>query len=121
MALTEQPVLRSEGGSLTVRMILVRLLSALLIAIAGFSTFAQHSPQPAPLLPDISDVQKRQASFELVWKTVNESFYDPAFAGVDWRSVRERYAPLAARAKTDQELHLVLQQMLNELHQSHFM
>jgi len=69
---------------------------------------------------EISDAQKRQESFEIVWKTVNERFFDPTFGGVDWQKVRERYAPLVAGASSDQEVHRLLQQMINELHQSHF-
>jgi carboxyl-terminal processing protease len=55
-----------------------------------------------------------------VWKTVNERFYDPTFGGVDWQKVHERYLPLVAAAKSDREVHLLLQQMIGELHQSHF-
>ena len=48
-------------------------------------------------------------------------FYDPKFGGVDWVQVRGRYQPQVAKAVNDREFHLLLQQMLNELHQSHFM
>jgi carboxyl-terminal processing protease len=102
--------------------ILALLLSILLPGGAGFSALAQQgTPQTAPPPAEISDAQKRHETFELVWKTVNDRFYDPAFGGLDWRKVHERYAPLVALAKTDQEFHPLLQQMLNELHQSHFM
>src|SRR5882762_9602822 len=102
--------------------ILALLFSVLLPGGAGLSALAQQgSPQTAPPPAEISDGQKRQDAFELVWKTVNDRFYDPAFGGLDWRKVHERYAPLVALAKTDQEFHPLLQQMLNELHQSHFM
>ena len=35
--------------------------------------------------------------------------------------MRQRYAPLVAKASTDAQVHQLLQQMLNELHQSHFL
>jgi C-terminal processing protease CtpA/Prc len=104
----------------------------LLCSITCSPTLAQQAtPQASPVpqqaglsqagLPnEKADAQKRLESFELVWKTVNQRFYDPTFGGVDWNKVRERYAPLVARVNNDQELHLLLQQMLNELHQSHF-
>jgi carboxyl-terminal processing protease len=96
------------------------LLFALLLMFgAGFSTRAQDQP-PTPTPAEISDAQKRQESFEIVWRTVNERFYDPTFGGVDWKKVRERYAPLVAAAQSDQEVHRLLQQMISELHQSHF-
>jgi carboxyl-terminal processing protease len=51
---------------------------------------------------------------------VNDLFYDPKFGGVNWAKVRERYEPLVAKVPNDREFHMLLQQMLNELHQSHF-
>jgi hypothetical protein len=32
-------------------------------------------------------------TFDVVWKTVNEKYFDPTFGGVDWMAIRERYAP----------------------------
>lgn len=69
---------------------------------------------------DNADVQRRKEAFEIVWQTVKEYHYDPAFGGVDWDKVREEFAPLVALARDDRELHLLLQQMLNRLGQSHF-
>ncbi len=95
------------------------LLFSLLLITAGTTARAQE-PQPTPSPEAISDAQKRQQSFEIVWNTVNERFYDPTFGGVDWKKVRERYAPLVTAAPSDQAVHALLQQMIGELHQSHF-
>jgi carboxyl-terminal processing protease len=95
------------------------LFAPLLMTGAGLSTRAQDQ-HPTPPPAEISDSQKRQESFETVWKTVNERFYDPTFGGVDWKKVRERYAPLVTATQSDQEVHRLLQQMVSELHQSHF-
>ncbi len=62
----------------------------------------------------------RQESFDKVWRTVKEKHFDPTFGGVDWDKVREKYAPRVAAVKSDTELYQLLQQMLGELHQSHF-
>jgi carboxyl-terminal processing protease len=62
----------------------------------------------------------RQDTFDKVWDTVNEKHYDPEFGGVDWIHIRELYLPKAKAAKSDQEFHGVLQQMLGELKLSHF-
>ena len=97
------------------------LFSVLLMTGAGLSALAQQaSPPTAPAPVDTTDTQKRQESFDIVWKTVNERFYDPTFGGVDWKKVRERYAPMVAAAQSDQEVHRLLQGMVSELHQSHF-
>jgi carboxyl-terminal processing protease len=86
---------------------------------AALSTRAQVQHLASPPT-EISDAQKRQESFDIVWKTINERFYDPTFGGVDWQKVHERYAPLVTAAQSDQEVHRLLQQMISELHQSHF-
>jgi carboxyl-terminal processing protease len=97
-------------------------LGLLLVAVAPLA-FGQEpsAPAPPPAAPLVaSDSAKRQEAFEIVWQTVNESFYDPKFGGVDWAQVRERYQPQVANVSNDREFHQLLQQMLNELHQSHF-
>jgi carboxyl-terminal processing protease len=63
----------------------------------------------------------RQEAFEIVWQTIKEQFYDPTFGGVDWDKVRARYEPRVAQTASNEELHALLQEMLNELHQSHFL
>lgn len=78
------------------------------------------SPTPSPT-PETTDAQKRQQSFDIVWATINQFFYDPTFGGVDWNGARQRYEPLVLKAKSDAEVHQLLQLMLNELHQSHFL
>ncbi len=62
----------------------------------------------------------RQEAFDKVWNTINEKHYDPTFNGVDWVKVREDYLPKVKRAKSDQDFHNVLRQMLGELKLSHF-
>lgn len=70
--------------------------------------------------PEDQAVELRQQSFEIVWRTVKDKHFDPTFGGVNWEQVRDNYAPRVAAVKTNQELYRVLQEMLGELHQSHF-
>lgn len=67
-----------------------------------------------------AETERRRESFDIVWRTVKENHFDPKFGGVDWDAVREEFAPRAASARTDRELHTLLQQMLNRLGRSHF-
>ncbi|HEX7956330.1 MAG TPA: S41 family peptidase, partial [Pyrinomonadaceae bacterium] len=67
-----------------------------------------------------AEAERRRESFEIVWRTVKENHFDPKFGGVDWDAVRAEFAPRAAAARTDRELHTLLQQMLNRLGRSHF-
>jgi carboxyl-terminal processing protease len=108
------------------RVFLVGLL-ALLLTVPTAHVFGQQLPQPiasstpAPTAAVQSELSKREEAFQIVWQTVNDLFYDPKFGGVDWAAARERYHPQVATVKTDSEFHALLQQMLNELHQSHFL
>jgi carboxyl-terminal processing protease len=58
-------------------------------------------------------------TFEDVWRTVQDRFYDPHLRGLDWSVVRERYRPDAARAASEKALASVINSMLSELHASH--
>ncbi|HXF41143.1 MAG TPA: S41 family peptidase [Blastocatellia bacterium] len=99
------------------------MLSVLLAlsALAQTPRPAQGVPGGVPggvALPSSTDL--RAESFDIVWTTIRDKHFDPTLGGVDWNKVREQYAPRAAAAKSDSEFYSVLQQMLGELHQSHF-
>ena len=64
-------------------------------------------------------VSARIATFEEVWRTVRDRFYDPHLHGLDWPAVRERYMPDATRASSEEALASVINSMLSELHASH--
>lgn len=100
---------------LTLIILLVTLLS--LAATGQTQTPGQPVSANAPVT---ASTDLRQETFDMVWTTVKEKHFDPDFGGVNWDKVREQYAPKVAEAKSDQELYLVLQAMLGELHQSHF-
>jgi carboxyl-terminal processing protease len=84
---------------------LITLLALGLIAIA---------------IPIISTAATPQAqTFDQVWKTINEQFFDPKFNGIDWNKLKEKYAPQANQAKSTEEFSTVVNQMLGELKTSH--
>ncbi|HKC63330.1 MAG TPA: hypothetical protein VKB86_06820, partial [Pyrinomonadaceae bacterium] len=62
----------------------------------------------------------RRETFEIVWRTVKEKHFDPKLNGVDWDKVHDVYAPRVNSVKNDEEFYKLLQEMLSELHQSHF-
>ncbi|WP_084788570.1 S41 family peptidase [Bradyrhizobium sp. Cp5.3] len=64
-------------------------------------------------------VPARIATFEEVWRTVRDRFYDPHLHGLDWSAVRVRYLPDATRASSEEALAGVINSMLSELHASH--
>jgi carboxyl-terminal processing protease len=62
----------------------------------------------------------RLDTFELVWKTVYETYWDRTFNGVDWKSVHDKYLPQVKAAPNSDDYHRLLNQMVQELHLSHF-
>jgi carboxyl-terminal processing protease len=58
--------------------------------------------------------------FDEVWKTVNDSFYDPTFGGLDWVRVRDELRPRAAAASSIDAARAVVVEMLGRLKRSHF-
>lgn len=102
-------------------------LSVLFIPPINASAFQNKRPRTSrPSTPNRPRVKKdparerRQKTFELVWQTVKDDNFDPTFGGVNWIAAYARYSPRVARANSDQELHMLLQLMLNEIPQSHF-
>ena len=89
--------------------VLVTVLTGL--AIPGAAFLAQNQQENSPAV--------RQKTAEVVWKTINDKYFDPKLGGVDWVAVRARYAPQVATVKTDQELYDLLDRMLQELRISH--
>jgi carboxyl-terminal processing protease len=60
------------------------------------------------------------AVFDEVWQTINDSYYDPAFGGLDWPGVRAELRPKAAAANSMDEGRRIITDMLTRLKQSHF-
>lgn len=85
--------------------------------------FVPLKAQTAAVIPggvSAEETELRKQSFDKVWNTVNERHYDRTFGGVDWKKIREIYAPKAAAADTRADFHAVLRRMLAELKLSHF-
>jgi len=71
------------------------------------------------LTPCWSENEEYLSTFEIVWKKVNETFFDPTFGGLNWKAVHDRYQPRIAAAKTDKEFYELINKMLWELKVSH--
>jgi carboxyl-terminal processing protease len=62
----------------------------------------------------------RYKTFNVVWRTVYETYFDPKFGGVDWLAVREKYRVRLAGIAENGQLLRLLQEMLGELRRTHF-
>lgn len=91
-----------------------RLLCLLVCAAAVSVTSAAQSVAPSPA------AAANLALFDEVWTTINNSFYDPTFGGLDWAGVRAELRPKAAAAATMDDARAVVREMLGRLKRSHF-
>ena len=60
-----------------------------------------------------------ERSFDVVWRTVDRTHYDPDFGGVDWQAAYDRFRPRAAAATDAEAFYLAVNEMLFELELSH--
>ena len=85
--------------------------------------FGEATPLPTEFVPDVGhkglDRAERLRAFDAVWGTIADRYHDPAYNGVDWKAVGERYRPLALAAPDDDAFWDVLDRMAGELHDSH--
>jgi len=63
--------------------------------------------------------ERKMEIFRQTWDLQYKGFYDEGYHGVDWKAMRELYAPYAAGAATPDELRRILNLMVGELNASH--
>jgi len=68
---------------------------------------------------DVDLAREKLEVFQQAWTYIRDNFFEPNMNGVNWNTVREQYAPLAAGARTPDELRRIISQMLGELNASH--
>jgi carboxyl-terminal processing protease len=85
-------------------------------AQAGQTAEGAHAQRPAATQP-AADARLRV--FEEVWQTVRDRFYEKTLHGLDWAQVRDRYRPLVAAARDEQDRARLINLMLGELGASH--
>ncbi|SDJ84568.1 carboxyl-terminal processing protease [Bradyrhizobium sp. Rc2d] len=94
-----------------------------LAAMVTASAVVAKPPKAAEALKEGTDNSYVPAdgvsTFENVWQTVRDRFYDPHHSGLDWPAVRERYLPDVRRATSQSSLARVINTMLSELHAPH--
>ncbi|CAN5242822.1 S41 family peptidase [soil metagenome] len=68
---------------------------------------------------DVDFGDEKVQVFRQAWDIQNKGFYDSTFHGTDWKAIRASYEPLAAGARTPDELRRLISLMLGELNASH--
>jgi len=71
---------------------------------------------------DETTEQKRlnRESFEFIWSTIRDQYWDPTFGGLNWNAVHDELRPAIERASTMGEARQVMRQMIDRLGKSHF-
>jgi tricorn protease len=91
------------------------------IASAGVLLASPLEPARVPFTAKL--VVKRDEEFREIfaqsWRLLDESFYDPAYHGVDWKAVRTKYAGLVKHVALKEDLYALISLMLGELNASH--
>ena len=85
---------------------------------AGLSEHTARSLQ-RELSAEFATAELRLEVQQRAWQVVADRHYDPAFNGVDWQAVREKYRLPVIAAKSDAEMYLALKSMVRELKDSH--
>jgi carboxyl-terminal processing protease len=84
-------------------------------------TSAQGPPRARPSIQGLTPASNPAlASFDDVWQTINDTYYDRSFGGLDWKAVREELRPRAEAATSAEDVRKVIREMLGRLKQSHF-
>jgi carboxyl-terminal processing protease len=93
-------------------------VSALAVSLFALPSVLRWAAEPQALTEQ--QQKANRASFDQVWKTVNDKHYDPKLGGLDWQAVRDELRPRVEQAKTMPQVRAVLRDMLGRLKQSHF-
>ncbi|HVG17537.1 MAG TPA: S41 family peptidase [Blastocatellia bacterium] len=104
--------------------LILSIFLAALIGAAPGAGFAQSQTSSdnavaAASTPESLSPKDRLEVFEEVWETIEEKYHDPAFNGVNWKAVSDRYLPMVSLAKSDEDFYTVLKKMVGELHDAH--
>ncbi len=68
---------------------------------------------------DVDFAREKIEVFRQAWTYLRDNFFDADFHGANWNEVRRTYAPLAAGARTPEELRRIISELLGELNASH--
>lgn len=79
----------------------------------------QPATQAVPTTRPAEEVQADLESFDFVWTTLRDRYYDPDMRGVDWEAARDELRPRVAAAESRDEAREHIQALLNKLGESH--
>ncbi len=94
-------------------------LALVLLAFVGVASARGDGPAKPPAMTD-GQREKNLESFEVVWKTIRDTHFDPKLGGLDWKAVHDELRPKVEKATTMAEARAAMTDMLGRLKQTHF-
>src|SRR5262245_25296230 len=105
---------------------------AVIFLPAAFDVSAQAKRKPAVKRPRGSvtvtaiiaatpEQKRRLESFQTVWQTIKDNYFDQTFNGLNWDRIKKEYEAKTLKAVSDSQFHTILQEMINRLNRSHFL
>ena len=105
-------------------LILIAILFGGCHATTPASPTDANAKRPAPAIGENprpgSPPQHAYETFDVVWETIEETHFDPEHNGVDWSAARLEYRPQIEDTRSMGEVRQVIEMMIRELGQSHF-
>ncbi len=105
VGITVAVILNLSAGKMHVAGIVLLILASICISAIG----------PA----DADTTSDREQAFTQVWETINSSFYDETFGGLNWQALGDEYRDKALSAPTEKDFYITLNTMLFRLDVSH--
>ena len=95
---------------------LARLLAG---GLAATALGCSSGPAPRSSEPG-APPETAYETFDIVWELVDTKHFDPTHNGVDWEAIGATYRPQIEATRSNADVRRLLQRMLGELGQSHF-
>ena len=92
----------------------------LVVALAALASGCATTPAPRSGDAMPIDPALAVATFDSAWATIDRTYYDSTFRGMDWPGVRAELRPRAAAARTVGEVRATIRAMLSRMGESHF-
>src|SRR5829696_1168457 len=65
------------------------------------------------------EAQRRIETFNKVWTTLDQNYFDRTFNNLDWNKIKTEFEPRVRVARSDGELYSLLNEMIGRLQRSH--
>jgi len=94
----------------------------LALFLGGCHSVPAPSEQPGAGTEPLTEEQVRLnlESFDYIWNTIRDKFWDPEILGLDWKKLGDEYRKKVAEAETMPQARAAMNGLLEELGHSHF-